>query len=126
MILSLDSLPNCKSNVSALSLSLSLSLFLYCTMQAIHHHLNHTGITLHWVTLPRITMQGLSGGRHTFQNTSCSYQGSTQPQIHIDRLDNMEITSASSPEVNTYMPDRIKVAEYHAIYINFRKLVKGK
>ena len=34
----------------------------------------------------------------------------------------MEITLASSPEVNTYMSDRIKVADYHAIYINFWKL----
>ena len=40
--------------------------------------------------------------------------------------DNMEITLASSPEVNTYMSDRIKVAEYQAIYINFRKIVKAK
>ena len=38
----------------------------------------------------------------------------------------MEITLASSPEVDTYMSDRIKVAEYHAIYINFQKLVKAK
>ena len=38
-------------------------------------------------------------------------------------MDNMEITLASSPEVNTNMSDRIKVAEYHAIYINFRKLI---
>ena len=38
----------------------------------------------------------------------------------------MEITLASSLEVTTYMSDRIKVAEYHAIYINFRKLVKAK
>ena len=40
--------------------------------------------------------------------------------------DNMEITSVCSPEVNTYMSDRNKVAEYHAIYINFRKFVKVK
>ena len=40
--------------------------------------------------------------------------------------DDMEITITSSPEVNTYMSDRIKVAGYHAIYINFRKLVKAK
>ena len=33
---------------------------------------------------------------------------------------------ASSPEVKTYMSDRIKIAKYHAIYINFRKLVKAK
>ena len=38
----------------------------------------------------------------------------------------MEITLACSPEVNTYMSDKIKIAEYHAIYINFRKLVKKK
>ena len=38
----------------------------------------------------------------------------------------MEITLASSPEVNTYMSDEIKVTEYHAIYINFQKLVKAK
>ena len=38
----------------------------------------------------------------------------------------MEITLPSSPEVNTYMSDKIKVAQYHAIYINFRKLVKAK
>ena len=38
----------------------------------------------------------------------------------------MEITLASFPEVNTYMSDRIKVTEYHAKYINFRKLVKEK
>ena len=38
----------------------------------------------------------------------------------------MEMTLASSPEVNTYMSDRIKFAEYHAIYINFRKFVKAK
>ena len=38
----------------------------------------------------------------------------------------MEITLASSPEVNTYTSYRIKVAEYHAIYFNFRKLVKSK
>ena len=31
---------------------------------------------------------------------------------------------ASFPEVNTYMSDRIKVAEYRAIYINFWKLLK--
>ena len=36
------------------------------------------------------------------------------------------ITFASSLEINTYMSDKIKVAEYHAIYINFRKLVKAK
>ena len=41
-------------------------------------------------------------------------------------LGNMEITLALSPEVNTYMSDRIKVAEYHAMYINFRKLVRAK
>ena len=35
----------------------------------------------------------------------------------------MEITLVSSPEINTYMSE---VAEYHAIYINFRKLVKAK
>ena len=38
----------------------------------------------------------------------------------------IEITLAPSLEVNTYMSDRIKVAEYHAIYINFQKLVKAK
>ena len=38
----------------------------------------------------------------------------------------MEITLACSPEVNTYMSERIKVVEYHAIYINFQKLVKAK
>ena len=38
----------------------------------------------------------------------------------------MEITLASPPEVNTYMSDRIEVAEYHAIYINFRKHIKAK
>lgn len=38
----------------------------------------------------------------------------------------MEIRLVSSPKVNTYMSDRIKVAEYHAIYINFPKLVKAK
>lgn len=38
---------------------------------------------------------------------------------------NMEITLAYSPEVNTAMSDRIKVAEYNAIYINFQKLVKA-
>ena len=38
---------------------------------------------------------------------------------------NMEITLAYSPEVNTSMSDRIKVAEYNAIYINFQKLVKA-
>ena len=32
---------------------------------------------------------------------------------------NMEVTLASSPEINTYISDRIKVTEYHAIYINF-------
>ena len=31
---------------------------------------------------------------------------------------------ASSPEVNTYMSDRIKATEYHAIHYNFRKLSK--
>ena len=39
---------------------------------------------------------------------------------------NMKITLASSPDVNAYVSGRIKVAEYHAIYINFRKLVKKK
>ena len=43
-----------------------------------------------------------------------------------EEQDNMEITLACSPKVNTYMSDRIKVAEYHAIYINFRKLVKAQ
>ena len=38
----------------------------------------------------------------------------------------METTLACSPEVNTYMSDRIKVAEYHALYSNFRKLVKAR
>ena len=39
----------------------------------------------------------------------------------------IQITLASSsPEVNTYMSDRIKVAEYHEMYINFWKLVKAK
>ena len=38
----------------------------------------------------------------------------------------MEITLACSPKVNNYILVRIKVAEYHAIYINFRKLVKAK
>ena len=38
----------------------------------------------------------------------------------------MEITLPSSSEVTTYMSDRIKVAEYHAIYISFQKLVKPK
>ena len=38
----------------------------------------------------------------------------------------MEITLASSPVVNIYMSDRINVAEYHALYINFRKLVEAK
>ena len=33
-------------------------------------------------------------------------------------MDNMEITLACSPEVNTCMSDRIKVAKYHAIYIS--------
>ena len=32
---------------------------------------------------------------------------------------------ASSPKVNTYMSDRIMVAEYHAIYTNFCKLLKN-
>ena len=36
----------------------------------------------------------------------------------------MEITLASSPEVNTYTS--VKVTEYDAIYINFWKLVKAK
>ena len=31
-------------------------------------------------------------------------------------MDNMEITLASSPEVNTYMSDKIKVTEYRALY----------
>ena len=35
----------------------------------------------------------------------------------------MEITS--SPDVNTHMHDRMKVAEYHAILINFHKLVEA-
>ena len=39
---------------------------------------------------------------------------------------NLEMTLACSPEVNTYMSDRIKVVEYHAMYINFPKLVKEK
>ena len=43
-----------------------------------------------------------------------------------DYCDNMEITLASSPEVNTYMSDRIKVAKCHAAYINLRILVKKK
>ena len=38
----------------------------------------------------------------------------------------MEITLAFSPEVNIYMSDRFKVTEYHALYINFRKLVNAK
>ena len=38
----------------------------------------------------------------------------------------MEITLVSSPEANTtYLSDRIKVAEYHVIYINFWKFVKA-
>ena len=41
-------------------------------------------------------------------------------------MGNMEITLASSPKVNTYASDRIKVAEYHAIYINFQKLINAK
>ena len=36
----------------------------------------------------------------------------------------MEVTLACSPEVKTSMSDRINVAEYHALYINFQKLVK--
>ena len=35
---------------------------------------------------------------------------------------NMEITLASSPEVNIYMSDRIKVAEINAIYVSMVKL----
>ena len=47
--------------------------------------------------------------------------------ITTESWGNMEITLPSfSPEVNTYMSDRIKVAEYHAIYINFWKLLKKK
>ena len=45
----------------------------------------------------------------------------------MDTGGNMEITLASSlPEVNTYMSDIIEVVEFHAIYINFRKLIKAK
>ena len=36
------------------------------------------------------------------------------------------MTLVSSPEVNTYMSDKIKVAEYHAMYINFWKLFRAK
>ena len=38
----------------------------------------------------------------------------------------MEMTLACSPEINICTSDIIKVAEYHAIYINFWKLVKAK
>ena len=38
----------------------------------------------------------------------------------------MEITLACFHEVNTYMSDKIKIAEYRAIYINLWKLVKAK
>ena len=39
---------------------------------------------------------------------------------------NMEVTLVCSPDVNTYISDRIKVSEYHVTFINFWKLVKAK
>ena len=67
--------------------------------------------------LPHVSMEGkLLGDLHF-----------TKQVLLLSLLwDNMDMTLPSSPEVNTYLSDRIKVAEFHAIYINFRKLVKAK
>ena len=45
---------------------------------------------------------------------------------YIQFVANIEITISIFSQVSTYMSDRIKIAEYYAIYISFWKLVKKR